>query len=36
MVGQVIADMDTRHYVTETFDGPDPQGGTFTIVAKDV
>lgn len=36
LVGQSLAEMDTRHYVVESFDGPDPQGGTYTIVAKDL
>lgn len=34
-VGQRLADMDTRHYVIDSFDGPTPDG-TFTLVAKDV
>lgn len=34
-VGQTLAQMDTRHYVMEAFDGPTPDGA-FTITAKDV
>ncbi|MFA5387040.1 MAG: hypothetical protein WC322_01435 [Candidatus Paceibacterota bacterium] len=34
-LGQSLADMDTRHYFIEDFDGVTPQG-TFTITAKDV
>jgi len=33
--GQAIEEMDTRHYVIDSFDGPRPDG-TFSIVAKDV
>ncbi len=32
--GQTLAEMETRHFVIESFDGPTPDG-TFTIVAKD-
>ncbi len=32
--GQALADMETRHFVVESFDGPTPEG-TFTIIAKD-
>jgi len=31
---QAIADMDTRHFLIESFDGPD-DSGRFTIIAKD-
>jgi hypothetical protein len=34
-VGQTLAQMETRHYVVESFDGPTPQG-TFTLIAKDI
>lgn len=34
-LGQNIEDMDTRHYVIESVDGPSVDG-TFTIIAKDV
>lgn len=34
LVGQDIADMDTRHFVIESFDGPGLDG-RFTITAKD-
>jgi hypothetical protein len=34
-VGQAIADMETRHFVLEGFDGPTPEG-KFTLIAKDV
>lgn len=33
--GQPLAEMETRHYVIDSFDGPRPDG-TFSIVAKDV
>lgn len=33
--GQALAEMDVRHYVIETTDGPTP-AGTYTIEAKDV
>jgi hypothetical protein len=32
--GQALADMETRHFIVESFDGPTPDG-VFTIVAKD-
>jgi hypothetical protein len=32
--GQTLAEMETRHFVIESFDGPTPEG-TFTIIAKD-
>jgi hypothetical protein len=35
VVGQSIAEMDTRHYVIESTDGPRPDG-TYTIEAKDL
>lgn len=35
LADQDISQMDTRHYVIESFDGPTPDG-TFTITAKDV
>lgn len=34
-VGQALADMETRHYIIDSFDGPTPTG-TFTLTAKDV
>lgn len=34
-VGQAIGDMETRHYVVESYEGPTPDG-KFTITAKDV
>lgn len=34
-VGQTLAEMDTRHFLVESFDGPGLEG-TFTITAKDV
>lgn len=34
-VGDALADMETRHFFIESFDGPTPDG-KFTIVAKDV
>lgn len=34
-VGQALGDMDVRHYVVDSFDGPTPQG-MYTLVAKDV
>lgn len=36
LLGQALAEMDTRHYVLESFDGPDPQNGQFVLVAKDI
>jgi hypothetical protein len=35
LLGQSLAEMETRHYVVESFDGPSDDG-TFTISAKDV
>lgn len=35
VVGQALADMDTRYYIIDSFDGPTPDG-TFSIMAKDV
>lgn len=35
LVGQTLAEMETRHYVVESFDGP-AADGTYTLVAKDV
>lgn len=35
-LGQAIGDMETRHFVMESTNGPSPVGGLFTIVAKDV
>ena len=32
--GQTLEEMETRHFVVESFDGPTPEG-TFTIIAKD-
>lgn len=32
--GQTLAEMETRHYIVESFDGPTTDG-SFTIVAKD-
>lgn len=34
-VGQSLAEMETRHFVMDSFNGPTPDG-TFTITAKDV
>lgn len=34
-VGQALADMETRHYVIESFDGPTAEG-SYSIIAKDV
>lgn len=34
-LGQTLAEMETRHYVIESFDGP-TSSGQFTITAKDV
>jgi hypothetical protein len=33
-VGQTLAEMETRHFIVETFDGPTPDG-SFTIIGKD-
>lgn len=35
-LGDPLNTMDTRHYTLESFDGPDPQTGAYTLVAKDV
>lgn len=35
LVGQTLAEMETRHFVLESFDGPTP-GGTYSFIAKDV
>jgi hypothetical protein len=35
LLGQSLAEMDTRHYVIDSFDGPAPDG-TYTLTAKDV
>ena len=35
LLGEDIADMDTRHFIIESFDGPNLDG-VFTITAKDV
>lgn len=35
LLGEDIADMDTRHYIIESFNGPDMQG-RYSITAKDV
>lgn len=32
--GQTLAEMETRHFIVESFDGPTPDG-TFTIIGKD-
>ncbi|ARQ01880.1 hypothetical protein [Pseudorhodoplanes sinuspersici] len=34
-VGQALGDMETRHFIIDSFDGPLPDG-TFSIIAKDV
>lgn len=34
-VGQSLEEMETRHYVMESFEGPRPDG-TFTIIAQDI
>lgn len=33
-LGQTLAEMETRHYIIDSFDGP--TNGTFSIVAKDI
>jgi hypothetical protein len=33
-VGQTLEEMETRHFIVETFDGPTPDG-SFTIIGKD-
>ncbi|WP_271504232.1 hypothetical protein [Bradyrhizobium sp. CCBAU 11357] len=35
VVGQDLADMERRHFVVDSFDGPTPDG-KYTIIAKDV
>lgn len=35
LVGQAVADMETRHFIIDSFSGP-TLNGTFTIVAKDI
>lgn len=35
LLGQTLAEMDTRHYIIDSFDGPNP-GGIYTINAKDM
>jgi hypothetical protein len=35
VLGQSLGQMETRHFIIESTDGPTP-GGTYTIVAKDV
>ncbi|WP_439363076.1 hypothetical protein ACNJYD_19805 [Bradyrhizobium sp. DASA03005] len=35
VVGQNLPDMETRHFVIDSFDGPTPDG-KYTIIAKDV
>jgi hypothetical protein len=35
LLGQALADMDTRHYIVESFNGPDLDG-VYTLIAKDV
>lgn len=35
LLGQTLAEMETRYYVIESYDGPTPQG-EFTIIGKDV
>jgi hypothetical protein len=35
LVGDALADMETRHFIIESFDGPTPKG-EYTIIAKDV
>lgn len=34
-LGDALADMETRHYIIESFNGPTPKG-EYTLVAKDV
>jgi hypothetical protein len=36
IVGQTLAEMDTRHYILESFEGPDPQTGGYSMIAKDM
>ena len=35
-LGQTLTEMETRHYLIESFDGPSPNGGVYKIVGKDV
>ncbi|MET4315878.1 hypothetical protein [Bradyrhizobium sp. RT4b] len=35
LLGDDLADMETRHFIVDSFDGPTPDG-KFTIVAKDI
>ena len=35
VLGQTLAEMTTRHFLMESFDGPNPQG-QFSITAKDI
>lgn len=35
LVGDALVDMETRHFIIDSFDGPTPDG-KYTIVAKDV
>ena len=35
VVGQSLAQMETRHFIIDSIDGPDPKG-QFTIIAKDI
>lgn len=35
LLGQALGDMETRHYIIESFNGPTPDGA-YSIVAKDV
>lgn len=35
LLGQSLAEMDTRHFVIESFDGPTPEG-KYTLIAKDI
>lgn len=35
LLGDDLADMETRHFIVESFDGPTPDG-KYTLVAKDV
>lgn len=35
-LGQSLAEMETRNYIIESFSGPDPRTGLFTISARDI
>lgn len=35
-VGQVLAEMDIRHYIVDASAGPDPNSGTFVVQGKDI